>query len=96
VRGLAGPPEPPEDVRYRLEEASRYSLRLSAVEDEIRPMEAAMVGDPLRATEAAKRLGISTKDLLSLVQQRKIRYVMLDGIAHVPVEAVEEYRARAS
>jgi len=54
-----------------------------------------MAGDPLRATEAAKRLGISTKDLLSLIQERKIRYVMVDGIAHVPEEAVEEFRARA-
>ena len=31
---------------------------------------------------------------VSLVQERKIRYVMVDGIAHVPEEAVEELRAR--
>lgn len=55
-----------------------------------------MSDDPLRATQAARRLGISTKDLLRLIQERKIRYVMVDGIAHVPVEALDEYRAKAS
>ena len=51
---------------------------------------------PLRAAQAARRLGIPTKELLSLVYERKIRYVMVDGIAHVPIDAVEEYRSRAS
>jgi hypothetical protein len=55
-----------------------------------------MSDDFLRASEAARRLDISTKDLLELVNERKIRYVMIDGIAHVPVEALEEFRARAS
>ena len=51
----------------------------------------------LRATEAARRLQIPTKELLRLVQTRQIRYVMIDGIAfgsaHVPEDAVEEYQA---
>jgi hypothetical protein len=51
---------------------------------------------PLRAAQAAQRLGIPTKELLRLVYERKIRYVMVDCIAHVPVDAVEEYRSKAS
>ena len=58
--------------------------------------EAPMAADPLRASEAARRLGIPTRDLLVLMQEHKIRYVMVDGIAHVPVDAVEEYRAKVS
>jgi excisionase family DNA binding protein len=55
-----------------------------------------MSDELLRASEAARRLNISTKDLLGLVQERKIRYVMVDGIAHVPVGALDEFRAEAS
>lgn len=51
---------------------------------------------PLRAAQAAQRLGIPTKELLRLVCERKIRYAMLDGIAHIPIDAVEEYRSEAS
>jgi len=50
----------------------------------------------LRTSEAARRLGMPTKDLLRLIHERKIRYVMVSGIAHVPIEAVEEYRSKAS
>ena len=49
--------------------------------------------EPLRATEAARRLGIRTKDLLRLVVERRIGYVLVDGIAHVPEQAIEEYQA---
>jgi excisionase family DNA binding protein len=55
-----------------------------------------MSTDVLRATEAARRLGIPTKELLRLVHERRIRYVMVNGIAHVPVDALDEYRATAS
>ena len=51
---------------------------------------------PLRVTEAARRLGMSTKDVLALVQRREIGFVMQDGIAHIPTRAVEEYRSRVS
>jgi excisionase family DNA binding protein len=54
-----------------------------------------MSAEPLRASEAARRLDISTKDLLRLVYERRIRYVMVDGIAHVPLDALEEYRSKA-
>jgi excisionase family DNA binding protein len=47
----------------------------------------------LRASEAARRLGISTKELLRLVYERRIGYVMVDDIAHVPASTVERYRS---
>jgi hypothetical protein len=49
----------------------------------------------VRASEAARRLEMETKDLVRLIYERKIRYVMVDGIAHVPRDAVDEYRGRA-
>lgn len=59
-------------------------------------LEVEMAADLLKASEAARRLGIPTKELLRLVHERKIRYVMVKGIAHVPDDAVEEFRAKAS
>jgi excisionase family DNA binding protein len=50
----------------------------------------------LRAPEAARRLGVPTQELLRLVRERQIRYLMVNGIAHIPDDAVEEYRAKAS
>jgi excisionase family DNA binding protein len=52
--------------------------------------------DLLRASEAARRLGMPTKDLLRLVYDRKIRFIMVDGIAHIPVDALEDFRTQAS
>jgi excisionase family DNA binding protein len=52
--------------------------------------------EALRATEAARRLGISTKELLRLIHERKIRYVMVNGIAHVPADALGAYRPKDS
>jgi excisionase family DNA binding protein len=49
----------------------------------------------LRASEAARRLDIPTKELLRLVHDRKIRYEMVDGIAHIPLDALDEYQPRA-
>jgi excisionase family DNA binding protein len=54
-----------------------------------------MPPEPLRATEAARRLDLPTKELLRLIHDHKIRYVMVDGIAHVPADAIDEYRSRA-
>ena len=42
------------------------------------------MSEPLRATEAARRLDMPTKDLLRLILDHEIRYVMVEGIAHVP------------
>jgi excisionase family DNA binding protein len=55
-----------------------------------------MPTEPLRASEAARRLDLPTKELLRLIHERKIRYVMVDGIAHVPEDAIDEYRSRAA
>lgn len=55
-----------------------------------------MDAEPLRATEAARRLGIPTHELLRLVYEHRIRYVMVDGIAHVPEDAISEYRTTTS
>jgi hypothetical protein len=52
--------------------------------------------EPLRAVQAARKLGFPTKELLRLVYERKVRNVMVDGIAHVPIDSVEEYRSKAS
>jgi excisionase family DNA binding protein len=59
-------------------------------------LEVEMAADLLKASEAARRLGIPTKEVLRLIHERKLRYVMVKGIAHVPDDAVEEFRARAS
>jgi excisionase family DNA binding protein len=32
---------------------------------------------------AARRLGIPTRELVRLIHDRKIRYVMVEGIAHL-------------
>ncbi len=55
-----------------------------------------MPAEPLRATQAARRLDIATKELLRLVYERKIRFVMVDGIAHIPEDAIIEYQSKAS
>jgi len=55
-----------------------------------------MDAELLRASEAARRLGVSTKELLRLVHDRKIRYVRVRGIAHIRNEAVAKYQAKAS
>jgi hypothetical protein len=47
-------------------------------------------------TDAARRLGIPTRELLRLVYEHRIRYAMIDGIAHVPADAIDEFRAHAS
>src|SRR5207249_5481481 len=60
------------------------------------PREVEMAADLPKASEAARRLGIPTKELLRLVHERKIRFVMVNGIAHVPDDAIEEFRAKAS
>lgn len=47
----------------------------------------------LWAAEAARRLGIPTLELIKLMYNKEIRFVMIDGIAHVPEDAIEEYKA---
>ena len=47
----------------------------------------------LRVTQAARLLGVTTKQPLALIHDRRIEYVMVNGIAHVPVDAIADYRA---
>jgi len=47
----------------------------------------------LRLSQAARRLDLPTRDVARLVHERRIRHIMVDGIAHIPVDAVDEYRA---
>jgi hypothetical protein len=54
-----------------------------------------MPDELLWAAEAARRLEMPTKELFGLVYERKIRYVMVDGIAHFPVDALDEYKSKA-
>jgi hypothetical protein len=39
---------------------------------------------------------VATNGLLELVQQRRIRYEMVDGIAHIPADALVEYQSKVS
>ena len=55
-----------------------------------------MAVELLRASEGARRPDAPTKALLDLVQQRRIRYEMVDGIAHNPADALVEYQAQVT
>jgi plasmid maintenance system antidote protein VapI len=48
--------------------------------------------EALRLSQAARALGVETREIASLVHGRRIAYVMIDGIAHIPCEAIEEFR----
>jgi hypothetical protein len=52
--------------------------------------------EPLIAAEAARRLEMPLKELLRLTVHRKIRFVMVNGIAHYPEDALEDYRRQAA
>ena len=47
----------------------------------------------LRLSQAARQLGIPTREVVRLVHERRIRHVMIEGIAHIPADAIQEYRA---
>ena len=51
-----------------------------------------MSDELLDLTQAARRLGISTREMVVLVDEGKIRYVIYHGMPHIRPEAVEEYR----
>ncbi len=55
-----------------------------------------MSDTPLRVPEAARRLGVPTKELLRLMHDGEVAYPMQDGIPHVPTAAIDVYRAKAS
>jgi excisionase family DNA binding protein len=55
-----------------------------------------MTVEILGMAEAARRLGISTREMVQLVYDRRIRYVIVDGIPRIPDDAVDEYRQTTS
>lgn len=52
--------------------------------------------DPLPPARAAHELGITVEELLRLVHEHKIRYVMVDGMPHISVAVIREFRAHHS
>jgi hypothetical protein len=45
----------------------------------------------LTITEASQRIGVDAKDLIRAMSEGRIRYVMVQGIAHLPEDALEEF-----
>ncbi len=102
---MAEPPDPhpPDAVAFDLEKALDLLATLEDARDALiailnrrlafdDPEGDQMPDELLRASEAARRLKLETKDLLRLVHERKIHYVMVNGIARIPASAVGEYR----
>jgi hypothetical protein len=52
-----------------------------------------MSAEPLPVGNVAKMLDVPTRRLVQLIYDRRVPYVMYKGIAHVPADAIEEYRA---
>lgn len=52
-----------------------------------------LIDTALRLSQAARLLGVETREMARLVYERAIRHVMIDGIAHIPADAVDEYRS---
>ncbi len=42
--------------------------------------------------EAARLSGVPGPELAKALIERRLRHVMVDGIAHIPLEALDEYR----
>jgi hypothetical protein len=42
--------------------------------------------------EAGERLGVSTREIVQAVYDRRLRHVIVHGIPYVPQDALEEYR----
>jgi hypothetical protein len=52
---------------------------------------------PPGMAEAARELGITTREMVQLVYDRKIRWIVDEiGIIRIPEDAIEEYRRKAS
>jgi excisionase family DNA binding protein len=50
----------------------------------------------LTVAEAARRLGVDGRQLVEDMYHRRIRFVMIGGIAHIPEDALEEFRSTSS
>jgi hypothetical protein len=51
-----------------------------------------MTAELLTLGRAFKVLDVPTRRIAQLIYDRRVPYVMHDGIAHVPVETLDEYR----
>ena len=86
---------PPPGVVYSLDEA--LTLLASPIDLALTmDLEEPMAERPLRASEAARELGVATREVLELMKDGKLRYVMVDGIAHVPSDELRSYRSSIS
>ena len=50
----------------------------------------------LTMAEAARQLGVPTRQIVEAVMEHRIRFVMVRGIAHIPQDALQDYPAKAS
>ena len=48
-----------------------------------------MAVEILGMAEAARRLGVTTREVVQMVYDRRIAYVLVDGIPRIPDDAVE-------
>jgi hypothetical protein len=46
----------------------------------------------LRLAEAARRLGVTTREIVGMVSRREIDYVLVDGVPRIADDVVEAYR----
>ena len=63
--------------------------------DETAAHEAHALG-ALTMAEAARRLGVPTREIVEAVVERRIPFIMVRGIAHIPENALQDYPAKAS
>ncbi len=49
--------------------------------------------EPLRLAAAARAIGVPTREIVDAVYYRRIRFVMVDGIACIPPDALDDYAA---
>jgi hypothetical protein len=52
-----------------------------------------MSAEPLPIGRAAKLLDAPTREIVQLIYDRRVPFVMHKGMAHVPEDALDEYRA---
>jgi len=63
--------------------------------DETAAHEAHTLG-ALTMAEAARRVGVPTREIVEAVVEHRIRFIMVRGIAHIPEDALQDYPAKAS
>jgi hypothetical protein len=46
--------------------------------------------------EAAPRISGPTREIVEAVVERRTRFIMVRGVAHIPEDALQDYPAKAS